>query len=72
MQTYILKESVLNDDTLYLSDDKKLFHGGYVAILKQYHYANAWHNKETYKRFKKRETLYKYLNKNYPNVEIHN
>ncbi len=69
METYILKESVLNDDTLYLADDNKEFKGGYVAILKQYHYANAWHNKETYKRFRKRETLDKYLQKYYPQFE---
>lgn len=72
MKTYILKESVLNDDTLYLSDENKVFHGGYVAILKQYYYGSAWHNNETIKRFKKIDTLNKYLEKNYPNIEIYN
>jgi len=70
METYILKECVLNDHTLYLSDENKVFHGGYVAIVRQYFYGSAWHNNEITKRFKKRETLDKYLQKHYPKFEF--
>lgn len=70
METIILRESVLNDDTLYLADENKVFKGGYIAILKEYTYATCWSNNETIKRFKKLETLDKYLQKNYPEVEI--
>lgn len=70
MQTYILKENVLSDNTLYLADNNKVFKGGYIAILKEYSYASAWHDKETIKRFKSLVTLYKYLNKNYTGIEI--
>jgi hypothetical protein len=70
MEIIILKESVLNDDTLYLSDENKVFHGGYVAIIRQYFYANSWSDEETIKRFKKRETLDKYLQKHYPQFQF--
>jgi hypothetical protein len=70
MEIIILKESVLNDDMLYLSDENKVFHGGYVAIVRQYFYGSAWHNNETIKRFKKRETLDKYLQKHYPQFQF--
>ena len=72
MQTYILKENVVSDDVLMLCNENEIFHGGHVAILKEYSYATPWTDKETIKRFRKRETLYKYLNKYYPTIEIYN
>ncbi len=70
METYILREGVLNDHALYLSDENKVFHGGYIAIVRQYFYGSAWHNNESIKRFKKRETLDKFLQKHYPEFKF--
>jgi hypothetical protein len=75
METYILRENVVSDNILMLCNENEIFklsHGRYIAILKEYSYLNPWNDKETIKRFKKRETLYKYLNKNYPQIEIYN
>jgi hypothetical protein len=75
METYILRENVVSDNVLMLCNENEIFklsHGRYIAIIKEYSYANAWTDKETIKRFRKRETLYKYLNKNYPTIEIYN
>ena len=57
MQKYILSQNVLSDNELLLADENEMFKGGYVAILK---------------RFKKRELVFEYLNKNYPEIEIFN
>jgi len=75
METYILKENVVSDNILMLCNENEIFklsHGRYIAILKEYSYLNTWNDKETIKRFKKRDTLYKYLNKFYPQIEIYN
>jgi hypothetical protein len=72
MEAYILRENVLSDNTLILASEGKIFKGGYVAIIKEYTYKNAWSDEETIKRFTKRETLETYLNKYYPEVEIYN
>jgi hypothetical protein len=66
METFILKESTLNDDTLYLANKNKEFSGGYVAIIEEYSFRTHWSNNKTIKRFKKLERLYKYLAKKYP------
>lgn len=65
MTTTIIKEGVLNDDTLYTADEGKVFGGGYVAILEYYKFANSWGNTKHYKRFRKTETMQNYLTKNY-------
>lgn len=72
METYILRENVVSDNILLLANQNELFKGHYVAILKEYTYATPWSDKETIKRFKKRETLFRYLNKYYPEIEIYN
>lgn len=72
MEAYILKENVLTDNILLLANENEVFKGNYIAILKEYSFATAWSDNETIKRFKKRETLHKYLEKNYPTIEIHN
>jgi len=69
MQTIILKENVLSDNTLILPENNKIFKGGYIAIIKEYIYLNAWTDELKVKKFKKNKTLYKYLSKNYPNYE---
>ena len=72
MEKYILKENVVSDNILLLANQNELFKGHFVAILKEYSYYTAWTDKETIKRFKKRETLFRYLNKYYPEIEIYN
>lgn len=72
METYILRENVVSDNILLLANENELFKGHFVAILKEYSYATPWSDKETIKRFKKRETLFRYLNKYYPEIEIYN
>ena len=71
MEAYILRENVLSDNTLILASEGKVFKGGYIAIIKEYTYQNAWCDKEAVKRFTKRETLETYLNKYYPETEIY-
>jgi hypothetical protein len=70
MEIYKLTDGVLNDNELLLADTGKVFHGGYIAIIKEYTYQNAWNNKETIKRFSKKDRLIAYINKQYPNFEI--
>jgi hypothetical protein len=70
MENYILRENVLSDNILLLASDGKIFKGGYIAIIKEYTYQSAWSDKETIKRFSKKETLETYLNKNYSQIEF--
>jgi hypothetical protein len=72
METYILRENVVSDNILMLASENEIFKGGYIAVLKEYSYQNAWSDKETKIRFRKRETLFKYLDKKYPQIEIYN
>lgn len=72
METYILRENVLTDNVLLLASKGKVFKGGYIAIIKEFTYQDPWSDKETIKRFAKREKLDNYLNKNYPEFEIYN
>ncbi len=72
MEKYILRQNVVSDNILLLANENEIFKGHFVAILKEYCYATAWTDKETIKRFKKRETLFRYLDKYYPEIEIHN
>jgi hypothetical protein len=72
MEKYILRENVVSDNVLLLANQNEIFKGHYIAILKEYSYLNPWSDRETIKRFKKRETLYKYLNRYYPQIEIYN
>jgi hypothetical protein len=72
MQTLILRNNVLTDNTLLLSNSGKVFKGGYKAIIKEYTYLNAWSDKEKIKRFRKIDALKLYLAKNYTQTEIEN
>lgn len=72
METYILREGVLNDNELLLADEGKVFKGNYVAILKEYSFLNSWSNKLNVKRFRKLDRLTQYLNKNYSKAELEN
>lgn len=72
MQTFILRERPLNDNTLYIAPERKVFKGGYKAVLKEYTFNSAWTDKETVKKFRTIETMQKYINKNYTAEEIEN
>lgn len=65
METYILKENVLTDNLLLIPSENKIFKGGYKAIIKEYFYQNAWSDREEVRKFRKIDTLEKYLAKNY-------
>jgi len=71
MKAFILRENVLSDNTLYVAEENKVFKGGYIALLKEYKYANAWCDKESVKRFRSKERLINYLDRNYTNEELH-
>jgi hypothetical protein len=70
MTIHILKENVLSNNTLVLSSENKVFKGGYVAIINEYVYQNAWSDRVTVKRFRNQTRLEKYLSKNYPEFYI--
>ena len=67
---YVLRENVLTDNILKVAPKGKIFKGGYVAILREYTFKNAWSDRETVKRFRSFDTLNKYLNKNYTKEEV--
>jgi hypothetical protein len=68
----ILKENVLSDNVLILPEQGKIFKGGYIAIVKEYTYLNAWNDEVSIKKFRKETALNKYILKNYPNTSILN
>jgi hypothetical protein len=68
MRQYMLRQGCLNDDYLNVANEKKVFKGGYIAILFYYTFLNAWCNKEHVVRFRTEAQLFKYLKKNYPDV----
>ena len=72
METIILKDGVLNDDTLHIASEGKVFKGGYIAIIEYYTFQNAWCNKKHVKRFRSQDALNKYLVKNYPEFNFCN
>jgi len=71
MKTIILRENVLSDNTLYIAEENKVFKGGYIALLKEYTFANAWCDKESVKRFRSKERLTNYLSRNYAKEELY-
>ena len=66
----ILQENVLTDNFLILPDNGKIFKGGYIAIIKEYVFLNAWNDKLIIKKFRKIISLNKYLAIKYPNISI--
>ena len=65
MKTYILQENCLSDNLLLIADKGKIFKGGYIAIVKEYTYQNAWSDKENIKKFRSFDRLIKYIDKRY-------
>jgi hypothetical protein len=70
MVEFILRENVLTDNVLAIPDKGKIFKGGYIAIIKEYEYANPWQDKEIVYQFKNVDRLTKYLDKQYPDADI--
>lgn len=71
MQTLILQENVLSDNLLLLADEGKIFKGGYIAIIKEYEFANSWSDREKpNKKFRSVNSLRKYIKKHYKNFDI--
>jgi len=70
MTTQIIKEGVLNDDTLYTADDGKVFKGGYVAVLEYYTFQTHWTNTRHYKHFRTLENAEKFIAKQYGGVTV--
>jgi hypothetical protein len=67
MQTYILRENVVSDNVLLLANENQVFKGGFIAIVKEYEFANAWQDREKpNKKFRSENSLNKFLNKHYP------
>jgi hypothetical protein len=71
MKQIILRENVLSDNLLLISDNGKFFKGGYIAIIREYGYQNSWTDKLINEvKFKSEKTLYNYLYKHYPEFEL--
>lgn len=71
MNTYILNERVLTDDTLSIPSKGKVFKGGYIAIIQTYAFENSWNDKPLKPlRFRSKERLLKHLDKHYPKFEV--
>jgi len=66
----ILRENVLTDNILLIPNKGKIFKGGYIAIIKENRFKNAWADEESVKRFRNMERLISYLDKQYPQAEI--
>ncbi len=66
---FILRENVLTDNVLLIAEKNKIFKGGYIAIIKENEFQNSWSDKETIKRFKSKDRLISYLDKNYPQID---
>jgi hypothetical protein len=67
---FILRENVLTDNILLIANKGKIFKGGYIAIIKENRFKNAWADEESVKRFRNMERLISYLDKQYPQAEI--
>ena len=65
MTIEIIKEGVLNDNTLYIADENKIFKGGYQAILEYWTFQNSWSNKKNIRNFRTLENAYKFIYKNF-------
>lgn len=70
IQQFILRENVLTDNILLLPPSGKVFKGNYIAIIKEYTFANSWSDKESIKRFRNKERLISYLQKHYSDFDF--
>lgn len=68
-QQFVLQENILTDNVLIVASKGKVFKGGYVAIIKEYTFENAWNDREKTTRFRSKKRLLKYLSK-YQNFDL--
>ena len=67
---FFLQENVLTDNILIIPNKGKIFKGGFIAVIKEYVYQNAWSDKEIVTRFRSEYSLKRFLKKRYPQAEI--
>lgn len=70
MRSFFLRENVLTDNVMFVPDKGKVFKGGYIAIIEEYKFQNAWSDKKEIKRFRNKQRLVEYLDKNYSDVDF--
>lgn len=70
MIQYILRERVVSDDTISLSDFGRVFKGGYIAIVEYNTFLNAWQDKKHVRKFRNKKRLQSFLDKNYTEEEL--
>ena len=71
MTTFILRENGLSDNILLLADKGKVFKGNYIAIIKEYEFANEWCDREKpNKKFRSMDRLLNYLDKHYKDFDL--
>lgn len=65
---FFLCEGVLNDNILRFAPKPYAFKGKYIAEVVEYRFKNAWSNSKHIKRFRSKERLIRFLEKNYPHA----
>ena len=66
---FLLRENVLTDNILIVPNKGKIFKGGYIALIKENRFKNAWADEESIKRFRSKDRLIAYLDKQYADVD---
>jgi len=67
---FVLQENVLTDNLLVIPEKGFIFKGGYIAIVKEYTFLNAWNDKEKITKFRNKKRLFDYLSKKYPDLDL--
>ncbi len=67
---FFLRENVLTDNILTIADKGKIFKGGFIAMVREFEFLNAWQDREIIKRFRSKDRLCSYLDKKYPEADI--
>ena len=70
MQSFILRQNVLSDNVLHVAEQGKVFKGGYIAIVEEYTFRNAWSDNKQIRRFRSEKSALSYLTKNYTHTEL--
>lgn len=65
---FYLCEGVLNDNILRLVEKPYSFKGKYIAEVVEYRFKNEWCNSKHITRFRSKERLIRFLEKNYPHA----
>ena len=70
MLQFILQQNPLTDNFISIPEKGKVFKGGFVAIVKEYTYQNAWSDKESVRKFRSKARLCTFLDKKYPDHNV--